>query len=152
MVYYPKNYLFFDELFRDVERLISGTASVSYESPAFPKADIEVDRETNNVIFHFAVAGYEPEDLEILFEDNSLIVRTIKEYEVPQRDEGKICISSKIKRSKFSERYTIPFDKYDVDNAKARFDNGILSVGIPAKEAAKPKRLEIQKGNVKLLN
>ena len=107
--------------------------------PSFPPCDVEVDPDSKDLSFQFALAGYPKENINISFEDDVMKLDVNK----VEDSNNKKSLRKTIKRSGFSAKYAIPQSRYEVDKAKAEYDNGILEVLIPAREEAKPKTLLI---------
>lgn len=135
----------FDELTRpsssDYSRKVLLDAN-PWNSTGFPPTDVSMNSETKDIRFEFALAGIDPARVKVTFEDDYLAVELEKE---DAKDSNWKLIRQGIKSNcKGIVRYGVPFSKYDVDNAKATFSGGILTVEIPVREESQPKRLKIQ--------
>lgn len=113
-----------------------------YSTPQFPPADIEFDRETKDMYFTFALAGYKPEEIDVKFEENYLVLSS--EIITEKKDESKAFYKKGIKKTSFSVKYAVPVTKYNTEETEASFSDGLLKIKIPAKEEIKPKQIKIK--------
>ena len=114
-----------------------------YSTPQFPPVDIEFDKETKDMYFTFALAGYQPDEIDVKFEENYLVLSSeIISKEKSNND--KTFYKKGIKKTSFSVKYAVPVTKYDTDNTEASFSDGLLKIKIPAREEIKPKQIEIK--------
>ncbi len=126
--------LFFDDEFENLWNAVTNTSS-------FPPKDVLIDKD-KNLYFRFALAGYDKDNVDISFMGDSMVVKIMapKEKELP---EGFRCISKGIKSSDNSTRFYVPFHRYDTENAKATFENGILNIKVPSKTPEKTRSIPI---------
>lgn len=113
-----------------------------YSTPQFPPVDIEFDKETKDMYFTFALAGYQPDEIDVKFEENYLVLSS--EIISKEKDENKAFYKKGIKKTSFSVKYAVPVTKYDTDNTEASFSDGLLKIKVPAREEIKPKQVEIK--------
>ena len=113
-----------------------------YSAPQFPPADIEFDKDTKDMYFTFALAGYQPDEINVSFDEDYLVLSS--EIISKDKNEEKIFFKKGIKKSSFSVKYSVPTTKYDVDNADASFIDGLLKIKIPARDVIKPKQLVVK--------
>lgn len=113
-----------------------------YSTPQFPPVDIEFDKETKDMYFTFALAGYQPDEIDVKFEENYLVLSS--EIISKEKDENKAFYKKGIKKTSFSVKYAVPVTKYDTDNTEASFSDGLLKIKVPAREEIKPKQIEIK--------
>ena len=86
--------------------------------------------------FEFALAGYKKEDIEINFDENKIILSTVKDYKAPEKKEKEKELANNIKKPSFKYSYIVPetkfkFEGIQQENIKAKFEDGILTVVIP---------------------
>jgi HSP20 family protein len=83
--------------------------------------------------------GIEPENVEITFEGEELLIRGT----LPAAPEGTEFIKRELYHGAFARRisFNVPVD---ADKIEAHFHNGLLSLTIPKAEAVKPKQIKIQ--------
>lgn len=114
-------------------------------SASYPPANVFVDTEDSSLNFEFAVAGYSPNEIEILFSGDSLEINSLHEATEEERSEEqrKKFFKKKIAKRSFRLKYSLAPGKLDTEKAEAIFENGLLKIKIPRDESSKPKRLSI---------
>lgn len=118
--------------------------TVGYSCPAFPPTNVEL-KEDGAMKFDFALAGYKKEDLNIDYSNNKLILATTDDFnkslsKEKTEDNSKV-LNHGIKKISFNYSYLIPENKFDVDKLTAKFEDGILTILIPARD----KKLVVNK-------
>jgi HSP20 family protein len=100
----------------------------------------EIDQE-----FHLelTVPGFSKDEINLAIEDDSLIIRGEKKTEAEQTE--KIYSRKEFSYQNFKRTFNLP-ENVDQEKIGARFENGILFIGLPKKEAeAKASRkIELQ--------
>lgn len=112
-----------------------------FYSNNFPPTNINIVKETKDLIIQMALAGYTKDEIGISFEDDKLILTLENKFEIGTSIQS---VYQGIKHSNYKGSYPVPMSKYDVEKATADFNNGILEVYIPMKEESKPRKLEIK--------
>src|SRR4051812_13815342 len=122
----------FDRLFD----LLENTTRVETVD-GYPPFDIERESEDSYQIT-LAVAGFRPDDIEIVAQNNQL---TVSGREPDERDDGRF-VHRGIATRTFERRFQLA-DFVQVQNAS--FDNGLLRIALKREipEAMKPRRIEI---------
>lgn len=148
MTAYLRNYTdLFDRMFKDVTNGLDLVSDAQIYNSKFPPCDIYFHEESKDLEFQFALAGYPKDEIDLSFEDDYLILslgfQGSKE-ETSKEEPKKEALMRGIKRSRYKAKYFVPFAKYNVEEAKAEYKDGILRVNIPAKEESKPKKLLIE--------
>lgn len=106
----------------------------------FPPCDILKDEKEGTLKYQFAIAGYSDSEVDLQFKDDHMYLS----INPVDKDLGDFKYVQKgIKSSKSSLSAYIPSNKYDIDNANAEIKNGILTVIIPTRPEAKPKKINI---------
>ena len=125
----------FDRLARLVD-----TATEAAAAPSYPPYNIEKTGE-DTYRLTMAVAGFGPEDIELVVKDNTLIVTGRAGSEQPKTD----ILYRGIAGRAFERRFVLA-DHIVVDGADLR--NGLLHVGLKrvVPEALKPRRISIGQG------
>lgn len=124
---------FFTILSKDVEEALTTGTETAYSCPSFPPANVYV-KEDKTLIYEFAIAGYNKEDINIEFDSNYMVL-TLK---VPKESKkyGK-RIYHRLKVVDSVQKYIVPSDKYIYEETKADMKDGILLITIPSKEPQK---------------
>jgi len=125
----------FDRLARLVD-----SAAAATEAPSYPPYNIEKTGE-DSYRLTVAVAGFRPEDLELVVNDNTLIVSGRVQKEGPKAE----LLYRGIAGRAFERRFVLA-DHIVVDGADLQ--NGVLHVGLKrvVPEALKPRRIAIGGG------
>jgi HSP20 family protein len=120
--------LFDDRLFRQGESL--GWT---------PAVDIFEDEE--GLSLRFDLAGVEPKDVEIRFENGVLTIKGERKLEKEDRKENYHRVE--LSYGAFNRSFSLP-GTVDAEKIKAESKNGVLSVHLPKKAEAKPKSIQVQ--------
>ncbi|NLC13533.1 MAG: Hsp20/alpha crystallin family protein [Chloroflexi bacterium] len=104
----------------------------------FPLDVIESDSE---YIVKAAVAGFDPEKIEITYDDNTLSIKGEVKEENENAEEGKYHIRERSYGS-FYRSITMP-GVIDAEQITADTDNGVLVVHLPKKPETQPKKISI---------
>lgn len=108
-----------------------------YPSYSYPPMNVYLTRD-KDMVFEFAMAGFSEKDVDIQFQGDYMIFSAKSPEMTPEEN-----VRYFKRRLKFKEidkqRYFVPEDKFDRENAKAVFKNGILKVTIPPNETIETK-------------
>ncbi len=122
--------------FRELDRL----AEWVFSTPTRPAAlRMDAYRKDDWFYVDFDIPGIAPEDIDVTVERNVLTVRA--ERRDPD-DQGVQVIASERPRGTFTRQVFLS-DTLDTDKLEADYENGVLRVRIPVREAAKPRRISI---------
>ena len=131
----------FDEIFKDFDFFLRESPTVKeLYSVSFPPANVYIKQESKDLVFEFALAGYSQDDIDISFEGDKMFLEITKTSKEDSKD---YYLHRGIKMSSQKRWYFVPLSKYKVEDAEAKFENGILTVNVPAKEEAKPRKIKI---------
>lgn len=105
---------------------------------------INVGRTDDAVRVYVFAAGLSAEDLEVSLQDNVLTVSGRREPAAESEDEAaRTDFRRERFRGEFSRSLALP-DGLDIEQAEARFRNGVCEVVLPKREELKPRRIAIQ--------
>ncbi len=104
----------------------------------FPLDVIENDKE---YVVKASVAGFDPEKIEITYDDNTLSIKGEIQEENADAQEGKYHIRERSYGS-FYRSISMP-GVIDAESITADTDNGILVVHLPKKPETQPKKISI---------
>jgi HSP20 family protein len=93
------------------------------------------------VVLEMALPGLKAEDVDVTFDKDSLTVSGLS----PARDEEKTWVLLERPRGEFKRRFALQ-TPIDVDQVRASFSDGILSLHLPKVEAVKPRKIEVVAG------
>ena len=104
-----------------------------------PGVDIYEDEE--GLSLKFDLAGVEPKDVDIRFENGVLTLKGERKLEKEERKEN----YHRIERSygAFTRSFSLPAT-VDAEKIRAESKNGVLSVLLPKKPEAKPKSIQVK--------
>jgi HSP20 family protein len=124
--------------FREMLPGVFGEERGTIFAPAF-----DVKETGDAFIFKADLPGVKDEDLEITFSGNRLIVRGKREAE--QQERGETFYAYERSYGSFSRAFTVP-SGVDADQCKADLRDGVLTLVLPKKPEAQPKRITVQGG------
>ena len=107
--------------------------------PWTPAVDIvETD---NELVLKADLPEVKLEDIEVRLENGTLTLKGERKFEKEEKTKG----YHRIERSygAFLRSFTVP-DSFDSDKIGAEYKNGVLTVTLPKKEAAKPRQVKVQ--------
>lgn len=131
----------FDSFWKDdSENLIKAFNNVY---PGFPPTDAYIKKD-KTLVLEMAVSGYTEDLVDLQIKEDKLII-TLSKEDPSKKEEERKYLQKGIKHSKSKSSYVIPTSKYKINEVKADLKDGLLIIEIPAKEEAKPKKIEINK-------
>jgi HSP20 family protein len=134
--------------FRDLQRLQDEMSRAfddrlglrSSESVGWtPAVDIYEDEE--GVALRFDLAGVEPKDVDIRFENGTLTLRGERKLE--REDKRDNYHRLELSYGTFTRSFSLPAT-IDPDRIRAESKNGLLTVHLPKKAEAKPKSIQVK--------
>ena len=109
-----------------------------YPSYMYPPSNVFI-REDKTLVFEFALAGFPENSIDLQFKGDYMII-SAKVPEDMQKEENVKYFKRRLKFKDFTEqRYFVPDDKFDRDQVKAVYKNGILKIEVPPRENAEPQ-------------
>jgi len=105
---------------------------------SFPLDVLENDQE---YVVKASVAGFDPEKIEITYDDNTLSIKGEVEEENRESEEGKYHIRERSFGSSYRS-ISMP-GVIDSEQISAETDNGILVVHLPKKPETQPKKISV---------
>ncbi|MDE8668087.1 HSP20 family small heat-shock protein [Pseudarthrobacter sp. H3Y2-7] len=123
--------------FRELDRLTRQVLGTSAHPAAMP---MDAWRDDHEFIVAFDLPGVSLDSVDIDVERNVL---TVKAQRPEPAGKDVEMLASERPRGTFS-RQLILGDTLDVDQVKAAYDGGVLTLRIPVAEKAKPRKIEIE--------
>lgn len=147
----------FDDLFalvdaaeRDLSRIPtirSQTKDLYQDLPSFPASDVAVDQETGDLHIAVALPGYDEEDIEVSFENDTVQIDVCKDNAMQKRKketrDSRMYLRDSLKTSKVRLKAPVPFNKFKIKAAEASYNQGILDIKIPRSEDHAPHKLQL---------
>lgn len=104
-----------------------------------PKVDIYEDEE--GIALRFELAGVEPKDVDIRFENGVLTLRGERKLE--REDTKDNYHRVELSYGTFTRSFSLP-GTVDAEKIRAESKNGVLTVHLPKKPEAKPKSIQVK--------
>lgn len=135
-----------------IPSVLDDLLNTSVATTTRPKAAVRVSKSEEEMLVQILVPGYSQSDLEISYLEDMLEVKGNKLREVDETSNEEAGVEGKSEKLLYSEfkidsafRRTIELPvAINPEGAQAKLENGILSVRLPIKEAAKPKIIALQ--------
>ena len=124
----------FDNLFGD-EHFMDG--AIRHTTKGYPVADIYRDDDGSTVL-EFALAGFKKKELSIDIQPDKRSITITGQVDEDNEKRQRIA------RRNFTRTYVNYDDNLDLTQAKASFENGLLSVRVPQRPEVKPLSIEIK--------
>jgi HSP20 family protein len=105
---------------------------------------VDIYEDANRLVLKLEVPGIPQEDLQINLENQTLTVRGERKLVKDEKEENFHRIERRY--GSFVRSFTLPATM-ETDSAQANYENGVLSITLQKKEAAKPKQLKIEIGS-----
>ena len=124
----------------EVNRLFDGGPYHTSESVGWtPSCDIYEDEEA--VSLKFELAGVDPKDVDVRFENGVLTVKGERRLEKEEKREN----YHRVERSygTFSRSFSLP-GSLDAEKIKAETKHGVLTITLPKKPEAKPRAIQVK--------
>lgn len=131
-----------DRLFDDVMSGVAGTTFGAGAAKHTYNPAIDVRANADEIVFICDVPGVKSEDLEVTTESDRLTIRGQRRYEGSEDDRVLLGRSY----GAFEKSFTLP-ELVDTDSMTADLSDGVLTVRVPKKAQAKPRRITIGGAN-----
>jgi HSP20 family protein len=105
---------------------------------------VDIYEDANRLVLKLEVPGIPQEKLQINLENQTLTVSGERKFVQDEKEENFHRIERRY--GSFVRSFTLPLTM-DTDSVQASFENGVLSIALPKKEAAKPKQVKIEIGS-----
>ncbi|MBF6302158.1 Hsp20/alpha crystallin family protein [Nocardia amamiensis] len=125
--------------FRDLDRLTQQVFGTKAHPAVMP---MDAWRAGEEFVVEFDLPGIDPDSLDLDIERNVVTVRARR----PELDTGREMIAAERSRGVFSRQLFLG-ENLDTDNIRADYTDGVLRLTIPVAEKAKPRKIEIARGD-----
>jgi HSP20 family protein len=105
---------------------------------------VDIYEDANRLVLKLETPGIPQEDLQINLENQTLTVKGERKFVKDEKEENFHRIERRY--GSFVRSFTLPAT-IETDSARANYENGVLTVTMQKKEAAKPKQLKIEIGS-----
>jgi HSP20 family protein len=132
-----------NSIFNDFANSTGEPQNESLSAGSFiPPVDIYED--ANRLLLKLEVPGIPQEDLQINLENQTLTVRGERKFVSDEKEENFHRIERRY--GSFTRSFTLPAT-IETESVQANYENGVLSIALSKKEAAKPKQVKIEIGS-----
>jgi HSP20 family protein len=102
---------------------------------------VDIYETENELVLTADLPGVDIKDVDVQVENQTLTVSGVRQFERKDNSKG----YHRIERSygNFSRSFAVP-STFDTEKVGAEFTNGVLSVKLPKKEAAKPRQIKVE--------
>ena len=102
---------------------------------------VDIYETENELVLKADVPDVDPKDIDVRVENQTLTISGERKFEQENANKG----FHRIERSygSFVRSFAVP-STFDTENIGAGFKNGVLTVTLPKKEAAKPRQVKIE--------
>jgi HSP20 family protein len=126
----------FRELDRLTEQLLPTQAAGSRSFP------MDAYRGADRFYVHLDLPGIDPDSISLTSEQNVLTIEAERRFE--RRDDDELLVMERPQGT--FRRQLFLSESLDADEIEASYENGVLTLEIPVAEEAKPRRIEISRG------
>jgi HSP20 family protein len=124
--------------FREANRLLEEVGMARRA----PTILMDAYRRGDQFVLHFDLPGIDTSSIELTVEKNVLTVAAERFYE--RKEEDEVLISER-PQGRFTRQVFLG-EGLDTEAVRAEYDAGVLSITIPMAAGAKPRRIEIGRG------
>jgi HSP20 family protein len=125
--------------FRELDRLTQQVFGGAVRATAMP---MDAYRKGDEFIVHFDIPGVDPSSIDLTVEQNVLTVKAERE---PLNTNGADCLVNERPAGSYTRQLFLG-ETLDSDNIRADYHAGVLTLTIPVREAAKPRKVEVSSG------
>lgn len=137
---------FVQEIERQFDRLTRGTFGWN-EGSTQTHMPLDGIRRKDDVVLRFDLPGIDPDSIEVTVDRGVLSVSARREEEFGEDD--RVFVRERLMGT-FTRRVYLS-EHLDSDKIDAGYANGVLTVRIPVLERAKPRKVEISRGESKAI-
>ncbi|HSJ26408.1 MAG TPA: Hsp20/alpha crystallin family protein [Longimicrobiales bacterium] len=132
-----------NEMTRELDRLMNGPMGVNANGPwGLPAEVVETDDE---IRIDIEAPGFREEDLEITLENNVLTVSGEKQMRRSENVKDSDYRLVERRYGRFQRSFTVPAT-VRTSACEASYEHGVLTLRLPKAEEAKPRRIQISRG------
>lgn len=102
---------------------------------------LDVHETHDRFVITMELPGVSPDDVDISVEDSTLVVRGERKFYSEHDEESFLRIERRF--GEFTRSLTLP-STADAEGIQAAFDQGVLTIEVPKKEEAKPRKISIK--------
>ncbi len=119
-------------------RMLSEPANNRPWAPA-----VDIYESENELVLKADLPDVEQKDINVHVENQTLTIAGERKFETPQSAGNKGYHRIERSYGKFVRSFAVP-STFDTEKIGASYKNGVLSVTLPKKEAAKPRQIKVE--------
>jgi HSP20 family protein len=104
---------------------------------------VDVYEDAHQLVLKLEVPGIKQDDLDVRVENQTLTVKGERKFETNEKEENFHRIERRY--GSFTRNFTLP-QTVDTGAVKANYEDGVLTISLAKKEAAKPKQVRVEIG------
>lgn len=104
---------------------------------------VDIFETENELVFKADVPEVELKDIDVRVENQTLTIAGERKFEAPNGSNNKGYHRVERNYGKFVRSFAVP-TAFDTEKIAAAYKNGVLSVTLPKKEAAKPRQIKVE--------
>ncbi len=105
---------------------------------------VDVYEDAHELVLKLEVPGIKQSDLDVRVENQTLTVKGERKFETNEKEENFHRIERRY--GSFTRSFTLP-PTVDTGAVKAGYEQGVLTISLAKKEAAKPKQVKVEIGS-----
>ena len=118
-----------------------GLSNYSSSGTSIPTVNIRERKDSFEV--EMAAPGMSKNDFSIELDGNTLTISAERNEEREEKRDQEKFICREYSYQSFQRNFNLPKDVVDIDKIKAHYENGVLQLSVPKKEAAKQKHTKM---------
>ena len=122
-------------------RDLDGFFDRAIEGTSHTRFPVDVRQEGDDLVLEAELPGLTREEIEITAEDNVLTIASEHKGETEEKNEN-YHVRERW-RGSFSRSFQLPTTA-DAEKVAAKLENGILTLRVPTREEAKPRKIEVK--------
>jgi HSP20 family protein len=104
---------------------------------------VDIFETENELVFRADVPDVDQKDIDVRVENQTLTIAGERKFEAPNGSANKGYHRIERNYGKFVRSFAVP-TAFDTEKIAAAYRNGVLSVTLPKKEAAKPRQIKVE--------
>jgi HSP20 family protein len=128
--------------FREFDRLAEQMLGGGPRTGGARSFPMDAYRRGERFLVHLDLPGVDPDSIDLTTEQNVLTIRAERRFNTHEEDE---IIVNERPQGTFSRQLFLS-DALDADNIQATYEQGVLTLEIPVAERAKPRRIQVSRG------
>ncbi len=126
----------------EMDRMLARSAGATEEERIAWAPVVEVAETQGDFIVRAELPGVKPEDVKLEVTGESIVLQGERKFEQEKQGEGGIHLTER-RYGRFYRSIPLP-EGANVDQAKAKFDNGVLEIRVPLEKKAQRREIPIE--------